>query len=115
MPIHIEHVQRTFEEHELLDFGKNQSRALAEIEDLEQQKKEANDHFKSAISTQVTAISDLRDKINRGYEIIPTPCDIVLNTPTRGMKSFVCQKTLAVIRVSPMDDRDKQLGLYGTE
>lgn len=113
MATHIEHVQRTYAESEMLDFGKDQARLLSEISQLEDQKKQANDHFKSEMSARETLVAELSKKINLGYEIVPTPCDVILNSPTPGMKSYVCQKSMRTVKVVPMTDDDKQLGLYG--
>lgn len=113
MAQHVEHVQRQFSEQEMLEFGKHQARLLAEIDALEQQKKDASDHFKAEITKLETQVGFFTSQINRGYEIIETPCDVIMDTPTKGMKSFVDKKTLNTVRVVPMDERDKQSGLFG--
>jgi ABC-type Na+ transport system ATPase subunit NatA len=114
MAVHIEHVQREYTENELLDFGKESARLIGEVAELEDQKKQATDHFKNEIGLRDVQVTEFSKKINMGYEIVPTPCDIVLNEPTPGMKSLICQKSLKVIKILPMSDDDKQLGLYGS-
>lgn len=115
MGIHVEHIQRQYSESEMLEFGKLQAGALQRIASLEDEKKGAMDHFKSEISAQHTIVQELAKRINMGYEIIPTPCDVIMNQPTKGMKSIVDKKTLAVIKVLPMTDQDRQGSFFEEE
>src|ERR1035441_9798007 len=95
---HVEHVQRNFADSELLEMGKIAAQLHEQVRQLEDEKKQAMDHFKGEITTREAEISDLATKITRGYEITPTPCDVMFDQPTRGMKQYVCQKTMAVIK-----------------
>jgi hypothetical protein len=104
----IEHVQRTYTESEILQFGKQQSQLIAEIQRIEADKKQAIEHFKALVSKHEAEVNVLAESINRGYEIVPTPCDVVMNHPTRGMKTILNRATQEVIRTIPMTDADKQ-------
>lgn len=104
---HIEHVQRSFADSEILDMGKDAAQLHEQIRQLEEEKKQANDHFKDEISRRETEISELSTRITHGYEIVPTPCDVFMNQPTRGMKQFICQKTMQVVKTCPMTDADQ--------
>jgi hypothetical protein len=105
---HIEHVQRSYTETELLHFGKQQSQLIADIARIEDEKKQAADHFKAQISKHEAEINTLAESINRGYEVVPTPCDVVMDHPTRGLKTIYKRSTQEVIRTIPMTDTDKQ-------
>ena len=109
---HIEHIQRNFLDAEILAFGRQQAQLHEQVRQLEDEKKQASDHFKDEISQRETEISQLATKITLGYEIIPTPCDVFLNQPTRGMKQFISQKTMEVIKTIPMTDADQPPPLF---
>jgi len=112
---YIEHVQRQFSDAEILEMGKLAAQMHEQIRSLEEQKKQAADHFKDEINQCETAISDLSTKITRGYEITPTPCDVVFDQPTKGMKQYICQRTLAVIKTVPMTEADRPGPLFSEE
>ena|ERR1700722_1781106 len=115
MAMIVEHVQRNFTDSEVLEFGKQAAQLHEQVRQLLDEKKTANDHFKDEITSRETEISGLSTKITLGYEIIPTPCDIVLNQPTKGMKQYVCQKTMEIIKTIPMTEADRQSGLFGAD
>lgn len=108
----VEHIQRPYSEAELLEFGREQARLVAEIADLEAQKKQAADHFKAEIGAREKQLTEFAAMTNQGYALETIPCDVLLNTPEPGIKSYVSQSTLAVVKVVPMTDADRQLGLY---
>jgi hypothetical protein len=111
--VHIEHVQRQYTDNELLEFGRQAAQFHENIRQLEDERKQASDHFKGQITEAETAISELSTRITRGYEIIPTPCDVVFDQPTKGLKQYVCRKTLNIIKTVPMVDADRPGPLFG--
>lgn len=108
----IEHVQRTYAESELLDFGKEAATLTAEIEQIEIDKKVATDHFRSQSTLRSEKISRLAANINRGYEIVPTPCEEIMNSPANGLKTIVAINGGEIIRTIPMSDKDRQGVLF---
>lgn len=108
----IEHVQRTYIDAEILEFGKENATLIAEIEQIETDKKAATDHFKAQAVLRQEKVSDLAGKINRGYEVIPTPCEEIMNSPTNGMKTIVAINGGEIIRTIPMTDKDRQGVLF---
>lgn len=113
--VHIEHVQRAFSDTELLEFGRQAAQFHERIRQLEGEKKLANDHFKDEITQAETAISEMATRITRGYEITETPCDVVMNQPTKGMKQYVCRKSLSIVKTVPMTEADRPGPLFGED
>jgi hypothetical protein len=109
---HIEHVRRDYTYEEIRQKGTLIAKLLQDAERLEGEKKLAADSFKNQIEKVEEQISQLGKEIRLGYEEVPTPCDVVLNKPTPGMKSYVSQKTLEVVRTVPMTDQERQRSFF---
>jgi len=109
---HIEEVKRQFTDEELLEKAKSIARVRADVERLEEEKKQASDSFKAQIEKREADIDLLCKNIREGYELVPTPCDVVLNRPTPGMKSLISQKTLEVVKTMPMTDTERQRSFF---
>lgn len=109
---HIEHVRRDFTREEILEKGQAIAKLLQDASRLEAEKKMAVDSFKGQIEKVENYISELGKEIRVGYETVPTPCDVVLNKPTPGMKSYVSQKTLQIVKTVPMTDEERQRSFF---
>lgn len=109
---HIEEVRRDYTDGELREKGQLIARLLQDLARQEAEKKLAADSFKGLIEKTDNDITELGKQIRLGYETVPTPCDVVLNKPTPGMKSFVSQKTLQVVRTAPMTDAERQRSFF---
>ena len=109
---HIEHVRRDFTREEILEKGQAIAKLLQDASRLEAEKKMAVDSFKGQIEKVENDISELGKEIRVGYETVPTPCDVVLNKPTPGMKSYVSQKTLQIVKTVPMTDEERQRSFF---
>lgn len=110
--VHIEQVRRDYTLDEIREKGQQIARLLQDQTRLESEKKLAADAFKNQIDSVEDSIRELGKEIRLGYETVPTPCDVVLNRPTPGMKQFVSQKTLAVIKTEPMTDAERQRSFF---
>lgn len=109
---HIEEVKREFTDDELLEKGRHIARTRQDVERLEVEKKLAADSFKNQIEIRTKELDAFCKQIREGYETIPTPCDVVLNKPTPGMKSYVSQRTLVVVKTEPMTDAERQRSFF---
>jgi hypothetical protein len=109
---HIEDVRRDYSEVEIREKGQAIAKFLQDQSRREAEKKLAADAFKGQIETVENTISELGKQIRLGYETVPTPCDVVLNRPTPGMKSFISQKTLEVVKTAPMTDTERQRSFF---
>ena len=104
---HTEVQQIQYTQEELADFGKRLARLQQELEALTDQRKASMDDFKSQMTAVKTAIVELSAEVDRGFRIVEHKCDVILNTPQDGMKSYINQSTLETVRIAPMTIEDR--------
>jgi len=105
-------IERPLTEPELAELGKQQARLLQDIGELVMQKKVAVDEFKSAIGEKQKQVEDISKRINLGLERQDIECDVLLDTPEKGRKSFVAVATGQIVRVEEMTASDYQSRLF---
>ena len=105
-------IERPLTEPELAELGKQQARLLQDIGELVMQKKVAVDEFKAAIGEKQKQVEDISKRINRGLECQDIECDVLLNTPEKGRKSFVAVATGQIVKVEDMTSADYQSRLF---
>ena len=105
-------IERPLTEPELAELGKQQARLLQDIGELVVQKKVAVDEFKAAIGEKQKEVEDISKRINRGLECQDIECDVLLNTPEKGRKSFVAVATGQIVKVEDMTSADYQSRLF---
>jgi len=105
-------IERPLTEPELADLGKQQARLLQDIGELLMQKKVAVDEFKAAIGEKQKHVEELSRRINLGLECQEIECNVLLNTPVKGRKSFVAVQTGQIVKVEEMAEGDYQSRLF---
>ena len=91
-------LERPLTEPELAELGRQQARLLQDIGELVIQKKVAVDEFKAAIGEEQKQVEEISKRINLGLERQDIECDVLLNTPEKGRKSFVAAATGQIVR-----------------
>jgi len=91
-------IERPLTEPELAELGKQQARLLQNIGELVIQKKVAMDEFKAAIGEKQKQVEEISKRINLGLERQDIECDVLLNTPEKGRKSFVAAATGQIVK-----------------
>ena len=104
--------ERPLTEAELADLGKQQARLLQDIGELVVQKKVAADEFKAAIGEKQKQVGEIAKRINCGLERRDIECDVLLNTPEKGKKTFIDIQTGQAVKVEQMTEADLQSGLF---
>jgi hypothetical protein len=105
-------IERPLTEPELAELGKQQARLLQNIGELVRQKKVAIDEFKAAIGEKQKQVEDISKRINLGLERQEVECDVLLNTPEKGRKSFVALATGQILKIEDMTSADYQSRLF---
>ena len=105
-------IERPLTEPEVADLGKQQARLLQDIGELIMQKKVAVDEFKAAIGEKQKQVEQISRRINLGLERQEIECDVLLNTPDKGWKSFVAVQTGQIVKVEDMTGADFQSHLF---
>ncbi|MBV8827963.1 MAG: hypothetical protein JO108_01910 [Acidobacteriaceae bacterium] len=105
-------IERPLTEPEVADLGKQQARLLQDIGELIMQKKVAVDEFKAAIGEKQKQVEEISRRINLGLERQEIECDVLLNTPEKGLKSFVAVQTGQIVKVEDMTGADFQSHLF---
>jgi hypothetical protein len=105
-------IERLLTESELAELGKQQARLLQDIGELVMQKKVAVDEFKAAIGEKQKQVEEISKRINLGLERQDIDCDVLLNTPEKGRKSFIAVATGQIVKVEDMTSADYQSRLF---
>jgi hypothetical protein len=105
-------IERPLTEPEVADLGKQQARLLQGIGELIMQKKVAVDEFKAAIGEKQKQVEEISRRINLAVERQEIECDVLLNTPDKGQKSFVAVQTGQIVKVEEMTGADFQSHLF---
>ena len=105
-------IERPLTEPELADLGKQQARLLQDIGELLMQKKVAVDEFKAVIGEKQKHVEELSRRINLGLECQEIECDVLLNTPEKGRKSFLAVASGQIVKVEEMTTGDYQSRLF---
>src|SRR5579885_237007 len=105
-------IERPLTEPELAELGKQQARLLQNIGELVMQKKVSVDEFKIAIGQKQKQVEDISKRINLGLERQDVECDVLLNTPEKGRKSFVAVATGQILKIEDMTSADYQSRLF---
>lgn len=105
-------LERPLTEPELAELGKQQARLLQDIGELVIQKKVAVDEFKAAIGEKQKQVEEISKRINLGLERQDIDCDVLLNTPEKGRKSFVAVATGQIVKIEEMTSTDYQSRLF---
>ncbi|MBV9082374.1 MAG: hypothetical protein JOZ62_06860 [Acidobacteriaceae bacterium] len=105
-------IERPLTEPELAEVGKQQARLLQDIGELVMQKKVAVDEFKSAIGEKQKQVEDISKRINLGLDRQDIECDVLLDTPEKGRKSFVAVASGQIVKVEEMTAGDYQSRLF---
>jgi hypothetical protein len=108
-------IERPLTEPELAELGKQQARLLQDIGELVVQKKVAVDEFKAAIGEKQKQVEDISKRINRGLECQDIECDVLLDTPEKGRKSFVAIQTGQIVKIEEMAPADYQSRLFDAD
>jgi hypothetical protein len=69
------------------------------------------DEFKAAIGEKQKQVEEISKRINLGLEQ-DIECDVLLNTPEKGRKSFVAVATGQIVKVEDMTSADYQSRLF---
>ncbi len=104
--------ERPLTEAELAELGKQQARLLQDIGELVVQKKVAADEFKAAIGEKQKQVEEIAKRINCGVERQDIECDVLLDTPEKGQKTFIDSQTGQAVKVEEMTDGDRQSRLF---
>ena len=105
-------LERPLTEPELAELGKRQARLLEDIGELVIQEKVAVDEFKAAIGEKQKQVEEISKRINLGLERQDIDCDVLLNPPEKGRKSFVAVATGQIVKVEDMTSADYQSRLF---
>jgi hypothetical protein len=105
-------IERPLTEPELAELGRQQARLLQDIGELVIQKKVAMDEFKAAIGEKQKQVEEISRRINLGLERQDIECDVLLNAPEKGRKSFVAAATGQIVKVEDMTAGDYQSRLF---
>ena len=101
-------VKNVFTEDELLEIGKLLSTVLQDKEDMEKEKKEVDKDFTERIKLKSVAISQLRDQIHNGFEMVDALCDIELDF-TKKVRRYINIHTSNVEKEEVLHKEDYQL------
>jgi len=105
-------IERPLTEPELAELGRQQARLLQDIGELVVQKKVAIDEFKAAIGEKQKQVEELSKRITLGQERQEVECDVLLNTPEKGRKSFLAVASGQIVKVEEMTTGDYQSRLF---
>lgn len=103
-----EQIQCSYAPEEMATIAKGLAAAIAEVETIEEEKKESNSAFKARIDEQTAAINDAARKYKKGYEVRDVLCDIRYNDPAPGQKSIYRMDTKELVRTVEMTWEEKQ-------
>lgn len=81
--------RHTFTRDELRELGERLARRAQSVYDLREQLAEHGAAIKAQIKSAEGDVALLARKINEGYELRPTECEIVYNLPKRGVKTLI--------------------------
>ena len=112
MPTHMKTVERDLTDAELSTLGQEQARLLKEIETLEAELKCQGQLFKSQITEAKEQVRDLTKRINLKIEKEDIECDILINTPENGQKTYVAVSDGRHVAVEDMLESEKQGTLF---
>ena len=105
-------IERPLTEPELAELGRQQARLLQDIGELVVQKKVAIDEFKAAIGEKQKQVEELSKRITLGQERQEIECDVLLNTPEKGRKSFLAVASGQIVKVEEMTTGDYRSRLF---
>ena len=105
-------IERPLTEPELAELGKQQARLLQDISELVMQKKVTADEFKAAIGERHKQVEEISKRINLGLDRQDIECDVLLDTPGKGRKSFVAVETGQIVKTDEMAPADYQSRLF---
>ncbi len=103
-------LRHKFSSDEKMDLTDQLCDKLAEIDQIEKAKKEANDEFKSQTSSVDAQISRLRQQLTSGFEERPIDCEVHFHVPATGKKTIFRMDTMEKVEVqqmSPMECQDR--------
>src|SRR5438309_897469 len=108
--IDIEH-QLTVEE--FAQKGKKMAEIQKDIDDLFSEKEKNAAAFNAQIKEKDKLLAELGKEIRAGFLLAPTQCDVLMNVPDIGTKSYVSPVNRGVILKSvPMTNNDRQKHIF---
>ena len=112
----IEDIPYPFRPEELVELARKMGAASMKAAELEQQKSSGLAELNASIKTQETIIRELGTKIACGYELRPTECIAIYNSPSAGRKTIVTVLGSVHVREDAMTDEERQQELqFGEE
>jgi hypothetical protein len=110
------HVQVYLSPEEKAEFGRQLARNAADLETLEDRKKQVASEFKAKIDAANAEIFKTARLLNNGYEYRDVKCDVQYDTPRKGLKRIVRMDTGEVVEEIPMTaDELQQVLDFGIE
>jgi hypothetical protein len=104
-----------FTPEEVQSLTKSLTDSISEKARLEEEKKTAMADWKTRISTVANNIASGANKISAGYEWRDTECQVVMDTPKKGRKSYIRLSDKVKVDERDMTDSDRQLLLTEVE
>lgn len=105
-------IERLFTETEIAAKGTELAVIQQEIGQLVIEKKSNADLFKAQISEKTTAAEAIGKSIRRRGEMTDVECEMFINKPQPGQKTYISVKTGLAVKVMDMEDSDKQSKLF---
>jgi hypothetical protein len=105
----IRQLRCDFTDEELLGLSKQIAESQRKLETLMDEKKKFSSTIKSRIDQTQSEIRMISNNIHDGWEFRPIKCDMRLNFPRSGHKSWIRTDTGEIAETVLMDEDDKQL------
>lgn len=93
---------------ELIALGKELGESQIKLRQLDDDRKMVADEWKAKISSAEAHINSLSNKTSSGYEYRDIECTFTYNDPVPGDKTLRRNDTGELVRISPMDESEKQ-------
>lgn len=112
MATHLKTISVDYTEAELATMGKQLAESLANISALEAEMKKDAQAYKDRIADERDAVKDLAGNIRRGFRLTDVVCDVRLNTPRNGQKTYLDVSTGDWVATEDMTEDEKQDQLF---
>lgn len=101
----------SFTSMEKMELGIKLANTLSDIVQIEQDLDKIKTEFKSRTASAEASLNAIRDKINSGYEMRQTKCEIHLDKPEAGRATVIRLDTGEVVETRDMTEAEKQAEL----
>jgi len=104
-------LRHTFDVPEKIELGGKLASILSEMAQIDADLDRIKSEFKGKTAAAEAQLNSVRDKINSGYELRLTKCEVVLDKPKAGMAQVIRLDTGDVVEEREMTEQEKQAEL----